>query len=657
MSDAPLINREVELDKLLNGLTQKDDRIGLFSIAGQTGIGKTTLVRQLWSLLKEIDTPFVWLSPKGIGKEWFEKWPLLLTQAIQVNRDELVSLKEMINSKLESIYEGTGEGEATTYPFDYQGFSSQASLDQCQKWVRLLIKGIYKAYDDYEEKRGQELRVIFVLDDYDDFSPEYRKFFHYSIVKAFEELDPDLDVRYIISGKKAFKGSAEIQEDWPALFSHLSEVALEVFTKRDILSYLNFREIPGKFLDPVYEACKGIPGQLEAAIEKVVGIPKNDATKGAEGIGTLFEGKTEVQKKWLLWAGYLKRVTVEGLQLFRAPEEVLEAFSWLREQEELSSTGIAGGFEVAEPVCEGIVNWHLSSTLKDKYQDYAHRVAVYDEVLRIIPQLESRERLADLSHFNHFNMDLVRIIFSKQEKELTRFIERDNDQYLMKKRFTMVIKPEFNDAIKTYLDLFPHKQRKDLFAKIGNLWKAKSEDLKKRLDEADEKLKKSNKEREKNEQEIAACVTDIKKQEALIRHYEGGIKAAKETLAGVMKPKGSPSAYIFLMVAMGVLLLYFGVIFAENVSVISVALGAGLIIGGVIWAGDAVSKPSGSPTKSRKVLLEEKAIREKAKTVLRILKSRKDDLDKKRNTETYNLTKYKNQREELDDELNEAYII
>jgi len=77
----------------------------------------------------------------------------------------------------------------------------------------------------------------------------------------------------------------------------------------------------------------------------------------------------------------------------------------------------------------------------------------------------------------------------------------------------------------------------------------------------------------------------------------------------------------------------------------------------VIWAGDAVSKPSGSPTKSRKVLLEEKAIREKAKTVLRILKSRKDDLDKKRNTETYNLTKYKNQREELDDELNEAYII
>jgi len=39
------------------------------------------------------------------------------------------------------------------------------------------------------------------------------------------------------------------------------------------------------------------------------------------------------------------------------------------------------------------------------------------------------------------------------------------------------------------------------------------------------------------------------------------------------------------------------------------------------------------------------------------LKSRKDDLDKKRNTETYNLTKYKNQREELDDELNEAYII
>lgn len=651
MAEEIYINREQELDSFLNNLSvlKSFESNHLHNLYGPAGIGKSTFIHQLWKLTSELTPSFIWITPPPLAKEWYDNWPIFFTSSLRVNKNEFVPLNKYLNEYLTSPNPHQNEDTHTAFPFEYNNIITKSSLNLTQKWVRMLIKGLAKVHPHFNDSIKKQTIIVFILDDYDQFTEEQKTFLKQNIVDAFNELDNTLDVRYILTTSSPISTNNDLIQYWDFLQNSYIETELKPLSKKQIFPYLGLRQVPSEYNETIFNESAGIPSRLENAINKYAKIKTRNALNQWDN---LFSQISEKQKKWLIWAAHLKKITIEGLELFKSPNEIMEAMEWLEKRPELENKANPDGFTLSQNAINHIINWYKNSNWKNDYKDIEGLVATYHSVVKTIPIQEHREHLCLLSIFNFFQIDLISTLFNQKSRGLIRFIEQDT-QYLHKGNYRLNIKPEIKNAINLYTQLFPHKLPKDLQARITSLWKAKEADIKTRASSIIKQIEELKKKCEHLDNDTHVINTELRKYDLIIEDLHQNIKHTSNTNSPLTL-KNAPQAIIFLMEGIGLLLIYYGILFQETPSILPVLIGIAMLVSGIIWHRDSYQKRKHlTPNKKKN---PNSALNNKAIAAKKLLLMRRDEIDKKKKFELHNLSKQKSDLTDIEANLTEPYI-
>ncbi len=644
----------------------------LFFLKGDAGVGKSTFYSELWERISsQVRLATIWIRPKEfVPGATQADWVASFAQDITANRPDLTDAVATFQAAFAEVPRpqappaNPGAAAAAPPPQEADASTTLDALTTedtgtaapmepyAEAWVALFQHHVLRKIPA-GDGTPSPYRIIFVLDRYHSLTPEKKRWFCLTLFRPLVNYqDPPLDVRFLLSGRQSFYQTLDAESYWPELKSQAIEIDLKPFTLEETAEFLKRSGLPDHLAPDLHKTCKGLPAGLEqavAAIEKARAT--DDATRRVEG---LLRDKNERQRDWLLQAAHLGTFDIDALSGFSNQDTAVEGYDWLRRQPDLKLRSTDTGCVMDAALSLAFLHWQELLN-PEKYRTMAERALPAKALLSLMPDPRDRPILADLAVFNHFTPDAVRSVFGDRADALLKFVENHPEYFTQGERSTQVA-AEYRKVLNAYHKLVPRPQDADLRKRIDAYWKNRREALLQEMTQIETTIQNEETMLETLRSQLLKVNDQIHSHEDILkRRYQ---KAAQKTRRGapVIEHSGSRSMVAsLLMEAAGIVLLYFGILFANTASVAYASAGIVLLILGLYWPYKRQQVAAQTNVSAEPQLPRLDAVMQSDQS-LRLMNIQRSNIEHRRNAASNTITKSRKQLAELDALLHEPYV-
>lgn len=642
MSDL-FIGRNTELDYYKNNLEQSSDsaeKVIVYYLKSPRSSGKKSFHRKLGSiLLSDTERGWIWIRPLKFAQEKNpKKW-------LELFNKYMVSNLEAIKGPLNDFQENFGVKENEEEPE--------------RTWLKKLEASVAPLVDD---ETVASLKVVVVLDDYDDWETAKKEWFSERILNQTQDDDYGLEVRYLLAGKESLLGSEVFDTYWDLHMDAVIESQLNPISEDEIKECLRAYNLPVEKAQDLHKRSKGVPKLLMSLLEPL--LAKSDGPDSSEGIEEIFQIISEQQKKWLLWAAHLGQITAESFNIYCDTKEAKQAYEWLLEFESIKLKKYPDKHVFDGPIVSQLMQWEEKQDIKGFKED-ERKASEYHQIVAVIPKKDDRIELTKLSIFKFFNKKLLQEIYPEEWEDLLKYTRTHKDFFQVTDHNIKIV-DDIYSIIKDYTGLIPIPHEPEYVEVIENIWNEKRESVIEDMAEREKNL-------EVEESAIAKVREELRNLLAQIRGHEGTLNKANQRQQKKSKPASTRKKVDMGIVLyrtqiaigitaefFGIVLLYIGILFADQLSYAYSGLGIFMILAGFFWPYKK-RLPVRQQVSTAPVQAVVQAAKEPRHTVhsdkqLRLLNMELTNLENKRSVLSRSIAKQRRALSALDSILSEPYV-
>lgn len=647
MENGFFIGRDRELETFIAELSEGDqfkDPSRIFYLRAESGMGKRAFYAQLWKNLRNSPLDFVWVRPAS----WHqlnrpEEWPELLTVSTDANAK---TLRQRIEAFRRSALEGARRVPAG-------GGGSQGADPRMEGWMEAFAQ-VLLGRKSLGIRAERNLRVVFVLDHYDRLSQAKKQWFSRSVFEPLVTAIPELDVRFLLSGEQSFYQTMDLEHYWVPFQTEVREVDLPPLSPHETQEFARRAKVlvPEGF--DLHEASGGVPARIRDVLQGGggVGAKKGADLRKVQEVEALFAVLGEEERNWILGAVHLQLFDEEGLKIFGTAAGARKALKWLRKQQEVKVEQVGEYYRVAPSWADAILRWQ-EQYHPEQYRKLAARVQSFQEVCQHIPEQEHREKLARLSVLNFFNPELLEKLYGEEASSLNAFV-RMHLEYFIKTPFNYQVSMPYQPFVQNYVRLIPQEDKERLREKAAYLWEKARTVAREEAAQIEQKLSKEQRSHRETHTKLDPILSQINQRNRIRqRKRSRGAMPAKPQPQQASGEARQPKAVCWFFNAMGLLLLFIGLVPTAPVDWNYVVLGLLFVVLGVFWP---ASEEAASPVPPRHELRSTEDGKAEEDTLVSMLNLKRVGLENRTSYLSMQIAHYQRRLRELDGILGEPYL-
>ncbi len=639
------IGRDNELELFISEISESDqfkDPSRIFFLSGQRGLGKKSFYGQLWKYFCRSPLKVIWVRLPSVWQESHRQddWLEMMSASIEANNDVLKNRIGIFRQSWSEASKGMLQGA---------GGQKQA-VNKGVLWLDLFAKILLERKSLASGQAEKNLRILFVLDDYDRLDSEHKQWFSQSVFNPLVSAVPDLDVRFLLSGEHSFYTTLDLESYWGPFQTEVREVVLPPLNSIETNEFASRLKVTlGEGFD-LQEVTGGIPEKIRALLKN--GTIKKSDQRAFNDVDSNFEGLSQENVNWILGAAHLRIFNDEALNIFGTAEGALRARKWLCNLDFLKIEKRNLSFVIDSSWADSILHWQEKNQ-PVMYRKLAAKVESYREICQHIPLLEHRQKLAKLSVFNFFNEDLVHKVYGELAPSLNAFV-RVNLQYFIKTPFNYQISMQYQPFVQSYVRLIPIEDKEQTREKAMHIWNKRKEVAIAEIAEIEKKLLKERKVFDEHRVLLDPLIKQVNQRVRMLVKAQKKKNEKLNRASTPEKPKSKQSMLpcLFFNVC-GVSLMAVGMLFTVPLDWNYVVLGAFFVFIGTFGFNDDELVATQSVAKS----VDKNQIDPTADdTLIAMLNLKRVGLENKSSYLSMLINRYQQRLRELDTLLSEPYV-
>jgi peptidoglycan hydrolase CwlO-like protein len=262
------------------------------------------------------------------------------------------------------------------------------------------------------------------------------------------------------------------------------ESDIERFTKDEVKDYLSQSQLSESLVDEMYEETDGLAYLVSMWVET---RGTGNALIYGKAANRIFWWKTAEQKEWIRAAAFKDYYDQDFLAVMLGCEQAQNAFDWLRECHEVTRASEGDSIKYKlHTIVQRIITKATQQQSEDAFQRYTDRVILYEEVHGRIPHISDREKVINLSVFEHFNQVALENLYPTQGFSLHNFA-KEHTEWFEELTQTFKMKIEIKTLVHQYFLL---KDKNHLLAcrdEIVKVWQNKKDNTNQVIEQLREK--------------------------------------------------------------------------------------------------------------------------------------------------------------------------
>jgi len=601
------IGRRRELEQVFDGIGKSRSLRNaprLFRITAEDGMGKTGFVKRIARNPDIPGLPVLFIhSPDFERSKDPECWLDLLKRSARTSNNALGTViaelrrskpgvtkqEEQPEEEPEAPTEDNPEPEDTAQEEDAgeqsaddadKPISAGAMQDKSAKaaaWLKQLLKAI-------QENAGfEKARIVFLFDNWNKLDGDKKSFISTAFWQPSLEDTGETEIRFVLTATR-YPSKEIFQTYWPQLEDAVLDLELKAFSEEETREFLSIHKVPAEEARKIADKAKGSPEKLAEALRGIAAENKeNDDQSFAL---SLLNGKERVQRSWMLRAAHLQLFDTEGLALFGGLDKPDTVFNWLKGRVELKIRPQGNSYRVADEISAALRNWHEQENPDEfhKMQDLVH---AFWGVCELVSEPRDRQILRLLSSFNYFNDPVLEEVLPADADTLHHFVD-SRPAYFTRTEDNIRVAENYREAFVHLGKVSPLSNADELKRKINAAWQRRRDGLVEKASKSEDALKKLDKELEV----VSANLTKLRQED---RRLQKGVMLASlpatsgsggggttKQRSSVPRGRGTILAGVAVEV-IGIFLLYMGILFADQLSVVYCSMGFLLVLGGLFW--------------------------------------------------------------------------
>lgn len=644
MESGFFIGRDSELELFISEISESDqfkDPSRIFYLSGSEGIGKTSFYSYLWKHLRSTPLQVLWIRPQPwmhLNAEY--EWANLLAEAMDANTDTLRARVEAFKTQWAASPKVLQE---------HGGAVAPGQDPHMAAWFEMFAQSILGANSLDDIKSNPNLRVVFVLDDYDRLSAQKKTWFAHSVFERLIGVVPDLDVRFLLSGRQSFYQSLDIESYWGPFQSEVREIQMHPLASHETFEFGRRAKLLLSDDFDLHEASGGIPGKIMEILEQ--GPQQGGELHRVKEVENILGGLSDEYRNWILGAVHLRVFNDESLNIFGSHAGARKACKWLQDQDYLKIESTSLGFRIDPSLADAVLHWQEQYN-PQQYRKLAGRVESFREVCQNIPEREHREKLAKLSILNFFNEELVHKVFEEGASSLNTFV-RSYLKYFIKTPFNYQISMQYQPFVQNYVRLIPIEDKELLQEKANYLWEKRRESVAEELKAIESKLKKEKEAYQENRSKLDPIIRDIGNRTRLLSRMSRKQNMPSRIKAPEILKGKQPGMLCLFFNTIGLIMLCIGLLY-HSVDMNYILLGALFVMFGIFWPeNEEVSVPQ-KPTKPAITDTQKNLI--DGDTLIGMLNLKRVGFENRSSYLSMLIARYQRRIRELDTILQEPYV-
>jgi len=532
MATLPFIGRTRELEFLEKRVVQAPGlgwNASATAVIGEKGSGRKKLVSQFWRKVQRKRHPFFRFL---VTQEWMQSPDFLRKLADQVdsNAPQWLGLLQP---------EENLSGEAGDAFLADQG----------------LGPFLVKVSETIREKEKVPI-FIFFIQDYDQWSVELREEFRHQVISSCFQCGEFLSWRLFITRtpwEEEEKKSDPVLNEFGGTYRDIRLTGLNRDEVNKLL--IRLKLTPSDFPD-IMEETKGMPGAVETYLGDV--LPQSIADPELVELGRgLLNGLDKEKTAWALAAAQLNDIQPDSLEIL-FPGQGQKAYSFLQEKNRSLILVPQGKHCVMHREQRSALE-EFSRISRDIPLPDTEKLARVNRICRQIPTQELRDRLRYLGIFQYFNPEVVKTIYKDQQWDFEQ-LSKDYPGFFEIEEGTWQMSASLRPLIADLLKFHPLDSSSEIRNRISQFWAKEEIRLKALLSEADKDVESYQKASKKADSELQAILSKQK-------------RAAHGSGRGDSSQRGRRIFLAILLEIMGIVILYFTILFNNELSLSSLLLG------------------------------------------------------------------------------------
>lgn len=632
MADKEATGRHEEIGVLVGELRSSTIAQGaphLLAVTGPKGIGKDRVLRAMLKQDTQIARDLLWIdlghlastpNLEGLLRGWLNG---MSSSSSAVNR----AIREFRNGWSPLLSTGS----------DPESLAQKISSGFAEEFVRKLAR-----------QSGMSLVIIFIVRQSDQLNSEMQRWLRQFVIEPMLAFRDAVDFRFLLSAEKLGIDSEAFRAQWQPLHEGARQIELQPFGPAQVAEWLRQKKLDETLADELCQRTGGMPEKLEAEVEGLQ--QERNAAQLLEIAQNYMLGKSEEEQQWLCLAGCLGTVSEDALRLFLSRDKAREAILWLQRQAIPMARN--EDYLVLDDNIQRALRKYFEQGDRARFQKVDKQAAAFNAIREKIPEPDARNILAHLSAFVYFNPVVLEQVFGATGKRYAAFA-RSNGRYFVSGKTNYRIAEAYAKLIQQYKELTQFALPQGIEQKISSLWQTKRDTLMREMNELEARMKSEQTALAKVEDELANIDVRLRNQSRLrerAARLDEGSTPRKRKMS-------KPNSLGFILMIIGVVVLYLSFFFADRFTLLYACVGIGLILLGffgpftqsveVVTDSQGQAQPS-NPQKNRQIL-------ENADRNLRLLDIKRNSIKGKHTMAARRMSGYKNALNRLKAELDEPY--
>lgn len=641
------IGRDRELETLQAELSESDqfkDPSRIFFLRGQHGIGKRSLISQLFKQLRNSPLQIAWVRPESwpqVENEY--DWPDLFTAAMDANQE---SLRQRVGHFKQAWVEA---------PKAVTAGRGESAPSRMQLWMDTFARTVLGSKSMSGSGNLRHFRLIFVLDNYSKLSTERKQWFSSHLFSRLITNIPDLDIRFILSGEQSFYQTLDLESYWVPFQTEVREIEVPPLSPEETREFARRSKVLVSDQVDLHELTSGVPEKIKEVLQS--GRARSSELHRVNEVEDLFRSLDEESRNWILGAVHLRVFDDESLNIFGTHAGARKAFRWLRSQPYIKVEQTRNGdYQIESSWADAILRWQEQFN-PEQYRKLASRVQTFREICEHIPEREQREKLARLSVFNFFNEELVHKVYGEDAGALNTFV-RMYLHYFIKTPFNYQISMQYMPFVHQYVRLIPLEDKELFKEKVKYIWDKRREAIHKEAGEIEQKLSKERKSFEENRVKLDPVMRQIhQRSRTLVRKARKDKRSKSKGFAAktsVASETGKQPKFLCLFFnVIGLFLLYYGMLFKSPMDWNTLMLGILFVVLGIFWPAISEEAAGASLQRSRSSSSNDNPL--EGDTLINMLNLKRVGLENRASYLSMQVARLQRRLRELDTLLNEPY--